>query len=63
MVVIGSVNYLLTSDGCAFFTVRRNVKNVGFTSIGTYQENTVLPFEVVFENSDYCIYKMDNSLG
>ena len=63
LIVIGCVNQLLKMNGVAYFTVRRNVKKVGYTSKDTYQENTVLPFEIMFESSDHCIYKMVNQLA
>lgn len=44
--------------GFAYITVRRNIKNPGYTKTGTYQRNVFLDLPVIFQNSDYCIYEM-----
>ncbi len=56
--VISDIKSLLTNDGIAYLTVRRNVKTKGYTSRGTYQENVRLRLPIVRETSDYCIYRL-----
>jgi len=57
--IIASVRSLLKDDGVAFFTVRRDVKKEGVTSRSTEQWTVVLDFEVLRENTQHCIYKME----
>jgi len=49
---------LLSKDGVAYITVRRNVKRARYTTKGTYQRNVVLNLPVVTENSDFCTYQL-----
>lgn len=57
---ITSALSLLKKHGMAFFTVRRNIKKEGFTSKRTFQRNVILDFEIVKQNSDFCIYRKRN---
>ena len=57
--VIDRIRNLLKKSGAAYFTVRKNVKKEGFTSIGTFQANVELYLPIVKETSDYCIYKLE----
>lgn len=57
--VIAKIHSLLAVNGVAYITVRRDVKNEGFTSRGTYQRNVVLDLPVVVEKKgQFCIYKL-----
>tara|TARA_R110000868_G_scaffold85916_2_gene241314 strand:- start:269 stop:694 length:426 start_codon:yes stop_codon:yes gene_type:complete len=57
--VIAKIHSLLAVNGVAYITVRRDVKNEGFTSRGTYQCNVVLDLPVVVEKKgQFCIYKL-----
>lgn len=56
---LSTIQNMLSKSGVAFITVRRDVKQDGFTSRGTYQRNVVLNLPIVHENSDYCIYRLD----
>lgn len=58
--VIRKVKDLLRPGGTAYFSVRRDIKQEGTTSRGTYQETVTLPapFELVKEQKGgYAIYK------
>jgi hypothetical protein len=54
--VLSDLRSLLTPDGVAYVTVRRDIKTEGYTSKGTYQETIHLEDEIVFECADYVIY-------
>jgi len=56
--VIRKVLSLLEPGGCAYFTVRRDVKEDGITSKGTYQRDVVLNFKsVAKKNGKFEIYQ------
>ena len=59
LAVLKKIQSLLSWDGIAFITVRRDVKVEGLTSKGTYQWNPVLNLPVVHKTSSYCIYRLD----
>ena len=50
------IDRYLRKDGLAYITVRRDVKEDGYTSRGTYQRNVELDLPVLHETSSYCIY-------
>ena len=56
--VLTDIDSLLTDDGLAFITVRRDVKTDGFTRKGTYQRNVELPLRIYKQTKTYCIYTM-----
>lgn len=56
--ILKQLRLLLTKNGTAYITVRRNIKKEGYTSIGTYQRNVILNLPIIKENSDYCIYQL-----
>jgi hypothetical protein len=56
--ILRHIKSLLTWNGQAFITVRRNIRKPGYTSKGTYQRNVRLPLQIARETSDYCIYSM-----
>jgi hypothetical protein len=61
--VLTEIASLLKNDHSkAYLTVRRNVKVPGYTSTGTYQENVVFPYPIVYKTGDYCIYLFDRNL-
>jgi hypothetical protein len=59
--IMHKIKNLLTQDGKAYLTVRRDIKEDGYTSKGTYQETVRLNLPVVRETSTYCIYEMRRS--
>lgn len=60
--IIDDILSLLSDGGKAFVSVRRDVKEDGFTDKGTYQRNVVLSYPVVYENKGhYCIYLLKNT--
>lgn len=54
--LLDHIKALLTPNGIAYITIRRDVKAEGYTSKGTYQQNTVLGLPVLWENKQYCTY-------
>lgn len=56
--VIKTISSKLKRNGKAYFTVRRNLKESGYTSTGTYQRMVYLDFPVIYEDNDHCIYEM-----
>ncbi len=46
----------LKPEGCAYITVRRDIKTEGYTSKKTYQRNVELSLPVLRETSTYCTY-------
>lgn len=56
--IIGDVKRLLKSGGKAYFSVRRDIKEEGWTRRGTYQKNVIMPYKVIEENRKYCIYEV-----
>jgi 2-polyprenyl-3-methyl-5-hydroxy-6-metoxy-1,4-benzoquinol methylase len=56
--IINILKNLTNPGGKIYITVRRDIKTEGKTSIGTYQYNVKLPFDIMFENSSYCIYEI-----
>ena len=62
--LLEEIESYLKPGGTAFITVRRNLKQEGFTPKGTYQRNVVLTrCSSVYKDSDleiYRIYKMPN---
>ena len=57
--VAKNIEYLLAPHGVAYFAVRRDVKQDGLTTKGTYQCNVVLDLPKLVENKNFCIYKME----
>ena len=58
--VLDTIHSMLSPEGYAFITVRRDIQQEGYTSKGTYQENIVLDLPVFKEvKNQYCIYIMD----
>lgn len=59
--IIEDIKNLLSEQGIAYITVRRDLKKEGYRKKGkgtTYQRNVILNSEVLKENSNYCIYKL-----
>jgi len=56
--IINEIKNLLKENGTAYITVRRDVKENGFTKKGTYQRNVILNLPILKETSTYCIYKL-----
>ena len=56
--VVQEVSDLLMPGGVAYFAVRRDVKQNGPTSKGTYQCNVELDLPKMVESRSFCIYKM-----
>jgi len=54
--LIDSISDLLLKGGRAYITVRRDIKQEGFTSKKTYQRNVFLQLPVLKETSSYCTY-------
>ena len=59
IMIMHNIKKLLKKNGRAYLTVRRDIKEDGFTSKGTYQETVRLNLPVVRETSTYCIYKLE----
>ena len=54
--LIEEIYKLLNANGTAYITVRRDLKQEGFTSKKTYQRNVNLKLPVLRETSTYCTY-------
>lgn len=62
LAVIRKAASLLSKDGKAYFSVRRDVKKSGFTSRG-FQRNVVLSAPVLYEKSgSFCTYIIDKKI-
>jgi hypothetical protein len=58
--ILGSIKSLLKPGGIAYITVRRDIKQEGFTNKGTFQRNVILDLPVEYEKKGaYCIYRME----
>ena len=58
--VLSKIFNLLTENGTAYITVRRDVKEDGFTKSGTYQRNVILDLPIFKESKGkWCIYKLE----
>jgi len=61
--ILAKINDLLLDNGVAFITVRRDVKQDGYTSKGTFQRNVVLDLPVVREKKGhFCTYRLDKTV-
>lgn len=57
--ILKEIQSLLKKNGQAFITVRRDLKQEGLTTKGTYQRNVILDLPVVYEKKgSFCIYLM-----
>jgi hypothetical protein len=56
--IIDAIEGLLTDDGEAYISVRRDIEREGETKINTFQRLVYLPFERLHEDSKMCIYRM-----
>jgi cyclopropane fatty-acyl-phospholipid synthase-like methyltransferase len=55
--ILNQIKSLLKKGGKAYITVRRDLKQEGLTSKGTYQRNVILNLPVVYEKKgSFCIY-------
>ncbi len=54
--LIQEISQLLNKGGTAYITVRRDIKEEGFTSKKTYQRNVKLNLPVLKETSTFCTY-------
>ena len=54
--VIQNIKMLLKPEGKAYVTVRRDLKESGHTSKGTYQGLVTLDLPILKETKAYCIY-------
>jgi hypothetical protein len=52
------IGYFLKLGGKAYITVRRDVKQHGFTASGSFQRNVELKLPVIHETSEFCIYEL-----
>lgn len=60
--IIKDIKNLLSENGKAFITVRRDIKKEGYRKNGngiTFQRNVLLNAEILKENCSYCIYKIN----
>lgn len=55
-IIVGHIYNLLSNEGRAYITVRRDVKQDGFTKRGTFQRNVVLNLQSIHKNSGFEIY-------
>lgn len=59
--IITELKSLTGSNGKVYITVRRDLANNHIISkIGTHQYMVHLPFKILYENSSYCIYEVNN---
>lgn len=56
--VVESIRQLLTYNGKAYISVRRDIKKEGVTSKGTYQYMVYLNESVLYENSSFALYEI-----
>ena len=56
--VVNSIRELLTENGKGYISVRRDIKNEGITSRGTYQYMVYLSDTVLVENSSFALYEI-----
>lgn len=61
--VIESIRQLLTYDGKAYISVRRDIKKEGITSKGTYQYMVYLNETVLYENSSFALYEITSYIN
>ena len=54
--IVDSILKHLKKKGTAYLSVRRDIKNEGYTSKGTYQRNVKLELPILRENGAYCTY-------
>ena len=54
--ILIDIGNLLNSGGKAYLTVRRDIKQEGYTKKGTYQRNVILDLPILKETSTYCTY-------
>ena len=59
--IINKISSHLSDNGKAFLTVRRDIKKEGFTSRG-FQRNVKLNYEVIKQNSNFCIYSFSKQI-
>ena len=60
--ILKKIHSMLSNKGTAYITVRRDVKENGFTSKGTFQRDVKLNLPIVKEaRGNYCIYRLDKS--
>ena len=60
--ILSSIIDILTPNGVAYISVRRDVKQDGLTKKGTYQRNVILNLPVVHEKKgSFCIYRLDKN--
>ena len=57
---LNTLKKLITPNGKIYITVRRDLKKDYITKRGTEQYLVKLPHKVVKENSQYCIYEINN---
>lgn len=61
-IILNRIRDLLVPGGTAYISVRRDIKQEGFTTKGTFQRNVVLDLPVVVEKKKhFCIYKLTNN--
>lgn len=56
--VLESIRQLLTDEGRAYITVRRDIKKEGITSKGTHQYMVYLDETLLYENSSFALYEI-----
>jgi len=56
--VLGKINDLLSEDGIAYISVRRDIDSPTVTVKNTYQCPVFLNLPVIFQDSSTCIYVM-----
>ena len=57
-ILLERLQELLKPGGKAYITVRRDIKNEGYTKRNTYQENIVLNLKTVHKTSSFEIYEL-----
>jgi len=59
-VILSNIHNLLTDNGKAYITVRRDIKQEGITRINTYQRNVVLDLPLLITKKDkFATYIME----
>lgn len=60
--ILRKIQGLLSENGIAYVTVRRDVKKEGLTSKGTFQRNVILDLPIVKEKRGlFCIYRLEKN--
>lgn len=60
--VLESISQLLTEEGTAYISVRRDIKEPTISKTGTFQDYVILDYPSIFRNKKFEIYKLTKTL-